>query len=130
MKKLLAAIALAMVPTLSLAHSMSPGFEVEYAITPTIKKTYTLTNEYNECDKVFKVEVFNKDWTPADGWRTKKDTYKLKSGSKREIEIEFKADGVRKLLVCTTLVEIGKDGKKASIISRVCSRLIINDVSG
>ena len=129
MKKLLAAIALAMVPTLSLAHSMSPGFEVDFALSKVHSKTYTLINEYNECNKVFKVEVFNKDWTPAEGWRTEKETYKLKSKSKREIEIEFKATKTRKLYVCTTLLETGKDGQEAGVSSRICSRLIINGVS-
>ena len=124
MKALIAALILA--PTLSLAHSQVPGFATEYAQTSSFYKTYTLTNDY-DFPAVFAVEVFTKDMKPATDWRAKESTYKLLSGSSKEVKLKFKVDGRRKLLVCTTLTEIGKDHEKASIISRVCSRLIIND---
>ena len=117
---------LLLAPTLSLAHSQAPGFETEYAYTPNLYKTYTLTNNY-DFPAVFKVEVFTKDMKPAEGWKAKKSTYKLMPNSKSDVKLKFKVDGKRKLLVCTTLTEIGKDNEKASVISRICSRLIIND---
>ena len=89
-------------------------------------KTYTLTNDY-DFPAVFTVEVFTKEMKPATGWEAKESTYKLLSGSSKEVKLKFKVDGRRKLLVCTTLTEIGKEHEKASIISRICSRLIIND---
>jgi len=125
MKLLVAALLLA--PTLSLAHSQAPGFETEFAYSANFYKTYELKNNYN-FPAVFDVEVLTKDMKPAKGWSAKKTTFKLMPNSKADVKLKFKVDGnKRKLLVCTTLREIGKDSEKASVISRICSRLIIND---
>jgi hypothetical protein len=112
-------------PTLTLAHSMSPGFETEYAVSPVYSKTYTVTNDYN-FPATYEVQVFNKDMTPADGWKAEKYTFKIKPNNKKEINLTFKSNETRKLIVCSTLTNIGYENEKASIISRVCSRLIIN----
>lgn len=125
MKSVMVALLL-LAPTISLAHSQEPAFETEYAYAPNLYKTYTLKNNY-DFPAVFKVEVFTKDMKPAKGWKAKKSTYKLMPNSKLDVKLKFKVDGKRKLLVCTTLTEIGKDNEKASAISRICSRLIIND---
>ena len=119
-------VALILAPTISLAHSFAPGFTTEYAQTEEIYKTYKLTNSY-DFPAVFKVEVFTKDMKPAIGWKAKDTIFKLLPTKSKEVKLKFKVDGRRKLLVCTTLTEIGKDHEKASVISRVCSRLIIND---
>ena len=124
MKALIAALILA--PTITLAHSQAPGFTTEYAQTKEIYKTYELTNDY-DFPAVFKVEVFTKDMKPAMGWKAKETTYNLLPGNSAKVRLKFNVDGRRKLLVCTTLTEIGKEHEKASIISRICSRLIIND---
>ena len=113
---------------MTLAHSMSPGFEVEQALTAVHTKVYTLTNEYKH-PAVFTMSVLNKDGSVADGWRVSKKTYKLMPNSKRDVKVEFKIKGQRKLLVCSTLTEIGKQNEKATIITRICSRLIINGIS-
>ena len=126
--RVLIALALTFASALTFAHSMSPAFEVEQALTPVHTKVYTLTNEY-DFPAVFTMSVLNKDGTEAEGWKTKKLVYKLKPRSSREVSIKFKAVGQRKLIVCSTLTEKGMKNEKASIISRVCSRLIINGVS-
>tara|TARA_R110000787_G_scaffold220824_2_gene329629 strand:- start:1429 stop:1815 length:387 start_codon:yes stop_codon:yes gene_type:complete len=126
MKALIAALILA--PSIALAHSQVPGFKTEYSFEPDFYKTYTLTNEY-DFPAVFRVDVFTKDMKPALGWKAKESTYKLLPKTSKAVRLKFKVEGRRKLLVCTTLTEIGKDNEKASIISRVCSRLIINDNS-
>ena len=113
---------------MTLAHSMSPAFEVEQALTAVHTKVYTLTNEYKH-PAVFTMSVLNKDGSVADGWRVSKKTYKLMPNSKRDVKVEFKIKGQRKLLVCSTLTEIGKQNEKATIITRICSRLIINGIS-
>ena len=115
-------------PTLASAHSMSPGFETEYAISDTLSKEYTVKNEY-PFPATYKVEVFNKDMTPATDWKAKKYTFKMKPNSKKEFNLKFKSTETRKLIVCSTLTNIGYENEKASIISRVCSRLIINGVT-
>lgn len=125
MKPVMVALLL-LAPTFSLAHSQAPGFETEYAHTPTLYKTYKLTNNY-DFPAVFNVEVFTKDMKPAAGWKAKRTYFKLMPDSNVNVKLKFKVDGTRKLLVCTTLNEIGKDHEKASVISRICSRLIIND---
>ncbi len=124
MRALVAALILA--PTLTLAHSQSPGFETEYALNATAYKTYTLNNDY-DFPAIYSVEVFTKDMTPAKDWKAKRNDFKLMPKSSADVKLKFKVDGTRKLLVCTTLKEIGKDHEKASIISRICSRLIIHD---
>jgi len=113
---------------MALAHSMSPAFEVEQALTEVHSKVYTLTNKYNY-PAVFTMSVLNKDGTLAEGWRVDKDTYKLLPNSSRDVKIHFKVKGQRKLLVCSTLTEVGKKNEAATIITRVCSRLIINGLS-
>ena len=115
-------------PTLASAHSMSPGFETEYAVSDTHSKTYTVKNDYN-FPATYKVQVFNKDMTPATDWKAKKYTFKMNPNSKKEINLKFKSTETRKLIVCSTLTNIGYENEKASIISRVCSRLIINGVT-
>jgi RecG-like helicase len=123
MRILLVAV-MCILPTLSSAHSMSPGFETEYAVSNTLYKTYTIENKY-KFPATYKVEVFNKDMTPATHWKAKVDTFKMNPNSKKEIKLKFKSNETRKLIVCSTLTNIGYDNAEASIISRVCSRLII-----
>jgi hypothetical protein len=127
--KYVALVIAMLIPTLGLAHSMQPGFETDYAVTPTHEKTYVLENAY-KFPATYEVRVYNKDFTPAEGWRVKKATWKLLPESKKRIPIQFKAEGQRKLIVCTRLIGVGKQDEKPSIISRVCSRLIINGFSG
>lgn len=119
-------VALLLAPTLIQAHAQAPGFAAEYSLLDTHYKTYTLTNAY-KFHAVFKVEVFNKEMQPALGWQSKETEYQLKPNQSKKVKLKFNVDGQRKLLVCTTLTKIGKDHEKASIISRICSRLIIND---
>ena len=111
--------------TLSSGHSMSPGFEVEQSLSVVHEKTYTLTNEYDQ-PAVFSITVLNKDESDATEWKADKYIYKLLPQSSREVNLKFKVYSQRKLLVCSTLTELGKLNVKASVISRVCSRLIIN----
>lgn len=123
--RILIALALTFASTLTFAHSMSPAFEVEQALTPVHSKVYTLTNNYDH-PAVFIIQVFNKDGTTAEGWKTDKTIYNLNPRSSREVLIKFKVKEQRKLLVCSTLVEIGKNHDKANVISRICSRFIVN----
>jgi hypothetical protein len=127
MKRLLVAVMM-LLPTLSLAHSMSPGFETEYTPAPVFSKKYELENHY-DFPVTLEVYVLNKDGSPAYGWRTSKETYKMKPKSKKQVSIDFKSVGQRKLLVCSKLIGVGYEESKPSIISIVCSRLIINGVS-
>jgi hypothetical protein len=126
--KYIVAMVLMLLPTLSSAHSMSPGFETEYAPAPIFTKDYELENHY-DFPMTLEVYVLNKDGSPAYGWRTDKETYKMKPKSKKKLSIDFRAIGQRKLLVCSKLVGVGYEESKPSIISIVCSRLIINGVS-
>ena len=120
-----AAVVLMLLSTLSLGHSMSPGFEVEQAFTQTHNKSYFLTNDYN-FPAVFTIQVFNQDWTKAKNWKVKKNEYKLLPTSEREVLFKFKAEpNDRKLRICSTLKEKGKNNEIPDISSRVCSRLII-----
>lgn len=120
-----AAVVLMLLSTLSLGHSMSPVFEVEQAFTQTHYKSYFLTNNY-DFPAVFSVQVFNADWTEAENWKAKKSEYKLLPTSEREVVFKFKADpNDRKLRICSTLKEKGKNNEIPDISSRVCSRLII-----
>ena len=123
--KYLALLILVSLSTLSSAHSMSPGFKTEWSATSVHEKSYTLKNDYDH-PSVFTIQVFNKDWTPASGWKVEKEQYKLLPNSKTQVKVRFKVEKHRKVIVCSTLTEIGKYYEKASIISRVCSRLIIN----
>ena len=107
---------------------MSPGFETEYAVSDTHSKKYIVKNNYS-FPATYKIEVFNKDMTPAIEWKARKSTFKIKPNSKKEFELKFKSTETRKLIVCSTLTNIGYENEKASIISRVCSRLIINGVT-
>jgi hypothetical protein len=126
--KFLVALLLWVVPFMVTAHSQSPGFETEYAIASVHTKTYELENTYN-FPITLEIVVYEKDFSPASGWRTEKSTYKMKPKSEKQVHIQFKSVGTRKLLVCSELKGIGYDEKEPSIISRVCSRLIINGVS-
>jgi hypothetical protein len=126
--KHIVAMVLLLLPTLSSAHSMSPGFETEYAPAPVFSKKYELENHY-DFPVTLEVYVLNKDGSPAYGWRTSKETYKMKPRSKKQVSIDFKSVGQRKLLVCSKLIGVGYEESKPSIISVVCSRLIINGVS-
>jgi hypothetical protein len=127
MKRLLVAVMM-LLPTLSLAHSMSPGFETEYASNSVVTKTYELENHY-EFPVTLEVYVLNKDGSPADGWKTEKNTYRITPGNKKQVTVIFKSEGQRKLLVCSKLIGVGYEENDPSIISVVCSRLIINGVS-
>ena len=69
-----------MFPTLSLAHSMSPGFEVEQAFSPVFEKSYKLTNHY-DFPAVYVITVHNKDMTVATDWKVEKEEYRLNSGN-------------------------------------------------
>jgi hypothetical protein len=126
--KYIVAMVLMLLPTLSSAHSMSPGFETEYSPAPVFSKKYELENHY-DFPVTLEVYVLNKDGSPAYGWRTSKETYKMKPKSKKQVSIDFKSVGQRKLLVCSKLIGVGYEESKPSIISIVCSRLIINGVS-
>ena len=123
--KLSSVIAVALLPSFASAHSMQPGFETELSATPEYVKTYELTNEYPH-PAVYEIKVYEKDWTPAEGWKSKKPFYKLFPDSTAQVKIKFKVGAQRKLYVCSLLTEIDIHGTKASMISRVCSRLIIN----
>ena len=125
MSRLLIAMMFMLASTLSSGHSMSPGFEVEQSLSVVHEKTYTLTNEYDQ-PAVFSITVLNKDESDATEWKADKYIYKLLPQSSREVSLKFKVYSQRKLLVCSTLTELGKLNVKASVISRVCSRLIIN----
>ena len=125
MSRLLIAMMFMLASTLSSGHSMSPGFEVEQSLSVVHEKTYTLTNEYDQ-PAVFSITVLNKDESDATEWKADKYIYKLLPQSSREVNLKFKVYSQRKLLVCSTLTEMGKLNVKASVISRVCSRLIIN----
>ena len=125
MSRLLITMMFMLASTLSSGHSMSPGFEVEQSLSVVHEKTYTLTNEYNQ-PAVFSITVLNKDESDATEWKADKYIYKLLPQSSREVSLKFKVSSQRKLLVCSTLTELGKLNVKASVISRVCSRLIIN----
>ena len=118
----------AMTSTVS-AHGMTPGFEKETATAAVHAKRYELSNKY-QFPASFKVEVFEKDFTPAKGWKPAngKYEYKLKPQSERNIDLWFKADPEqmdRKLIVCTTLTGVGLELEKPGNISRVCSRLLV-----
>jgi hypothetical protein len=126
--RLLTSLVMLTLPTLTLAHSMSPGFETEYAVSSVYSKTYTVTNDYN-FPATYEVQVFNKDMTPATDWKAEKYTFKIKPNNKKDINLTFKSTETRKLIVCSTLTNIGYENEEASIISRVCSRLIINGVT-
>ena len=124
-----AAVALTAVTSTASAHGMTPGFEKETATAAVHAKRYTLSNEY-KFPASFKVEVFEKDFTPAKGWKPAngKFEYKLKPDSERNIDLWFKADPEqmdRKLIVCTTLTGVGLELQKPGNISRVCSRLLV-----
>ena len=119
------AVVLMLLSTLSMGHSMAPVFEVEQAFTETHYKSYFLTNDY-DFPAVFSVQVLNPDWTEAENWEVKKSEYKLLPTSEREVSFKFKAEkDNRKLRVCSTLKEKGKNNEIPDISSRVCSRLII-----
>ena len=124
-KAIIIAAALSVLPVISSAHMMSPGFQKHSVATPVFTTQYKLTNHYDH-PAVYTVEVLNKDMTPATGWRAEKLNYKLNPDSSAKVNLQFKvADETRKLIVCTTLVDTGKNQEKASIISRVCSRLML-----
>ena len=127
MKRLLVAVMM-LLPTLSLAHSMSPGFETEYTSDEVMIKTYELENHY-EFPVTMEVYVLNKDGSPANGWKTEKNTYRITPKSKKRVTVIFKSEGQRKLLVCSKLIGVGYEENGPSIISIICSRLIINGVS-
>ena len=127
MKAVIVALLL-LAPTSILAHSQEPGLETQYAFDATVYKTYKLTNDY-DFPAVFTVDVFTKDMKPAQDWKGKKLEFKLMPGSTSDIKLKFKVDGTRKLLICSTLKQIGKnhEAQNATIISRICSRLVIHD---
>ena len=119
----------AIMPMLVNAHSMSPGFESHYASTPTFSKQYTLVNDY-DFPVTLSIGVFNKDGSIADDWSTPKKDYNMLPRSTKKVTVTFVVQSQRKLIVCSTLTGIGYDKKPPHIISRICSRLIINGVSG
>jgi hypothetical protein len=114
-------------PSLGLAHGQTPGFQVVKPSTLAHPEVYTIQNHYN-FPITLAIAVYNKDGTPAEGWRTKdrKYTWNLLPNSSKEITIEFKAVNVRKLLVCSKLIGVGYEQEKPSVESNVCSRLIID----
>lgn len=115
-------------PSLGLAHGQSPGFESEVALTQTFSKSYELRNSY-DFPITLQVEVFEKDGTPAEGWSTNKSTFKMKPNAKKRVDVTFDVQQQRKVLVCSRLIGVGYEQKEPHIVSRVCSRLIINGVS-
>ena len=126
--KYLFAVVLSVLPVMGLTHAMSPGFETEYSVSELTNKTYTLENSY-DFPITLAIEVFEKNWSPALGWAVDKETFKMLPNSKKKATITFESIGVRKIIVCSTLKGIGYEEEPPSIISRVCSRLIINGVS-
>tara|TARA_R110001606_G_scaffold170901_1_gene316471 strand:- start:828 stop:1217 length:390 start_codon:yes stop_codon:yes gene_type:complete len=124
MIKAIAVVAMVLIPTLGLAHEMSPSLETEIALNNSVTKVYELTNKYPHAS-VYEVEVLTKDYKPAKDWEAEKTIYKMLPNSVKQIKLKIRADTNRKILVCTTLKEIGKQNEKAFISSRVCSRLII-----
>ena len=124
MKKLI--IALLMVcPNVSLGHTMSPASQVVQSVGLIHEEDYTLRNEY-DFPATFVVIVKNKDGSLANNWRTEKKEFKLLPNSERTFTLRFKVEDKRKLLVCTRLKTIGKNNENPSIISTLCSRLIIH----
>lgn len=124
MLKPVAILALVLLPTLGSAHGMSPSLETEIALNNSVTKVYELTNRYPHAS-VYEVEVLTKDYKPAKDWKAEKIIFKMLPNSVKQIKLKIKADTNRKLLVCTTLREIGKQNEKAFMSSRACSRLII-----
>ena len=123
--RFLPVVAICLLPTLASAHSMLPGFEADHAVSDTHSKKYTVKNGYN-FPATYEVQVFNKDMTPATDWEAEKYSFKMKPNSKKEFNLKFNSTETRKVIVCSTLTNIGYENEKASIISRVCSRLILN----
>ena len=126
MKIIAIIISLIMLPNLSWGHTMSPGFKVERALSPNFVKTYKIVNTYKH-PSVFKISVYNKDWTEATGWKVQFDEYKLNPGNKAFVKIKFDASFKRKLYICSSLMSTGRNGNSTSSVTRVCSRLIINE---
>jgi hypothetical protein len=118
----------AILPVLANAHSMSPGFESHYATQASFTTQYTLTNSY-DFPVTLSIVVFNKDGSIADDWSVDKQHYKMLPGSSKTANITFVVRHQRKLIVCSTLTGIGYDQVKPNLISRVCSRLVINSIS-
>tara|TARA_R100000935_G_C2780568_1_gene141533 strand:+ start:341 stop:778 length:438 start_codon:yes stop_codon:yes gene_type:complete len=108
----------------ALAHSQTPAFTKEHSLTNTTILSYTITNEFNH-PSTFRIEVLDHEFKPVQGWETKRPIVKLLPGSKTKVKIRFKAHGHRKLHVCSSLHTKGKgaNNEKASIITRICSRL-------
>lgn len=129
MRTVIKAALLCLLPVIGNAHSQSPGFEVEHAQGSTHSKNYLVSNEYS-FPITLKIEVFEKDGSEATGWFVEKDTYKMLPGSKKIVSIRFDAGTTRKLIVCSTLKGIGYEEKTPPVVSRVCSRLIINGYGG
>lgn len=124
--KILVGLLIALIPTLAMSHSMTPGLEQRTVASRVFQMNYKLSNEYPH-PASFKVEVFNKDFTPAEDWRTDKHTYNLNPNSKRIIPIRFLVEKSRKLIVCTTLIGVNKN-ENPDLISRVCSRLFLRSL--
>lgn len=122
------AMILCALPVMGLAHGQSPGFETEQALTQEFTKSYELRNSY-DFPITLQVEVFEKDGTPAEGWSANKATFKMKPNAKKRVNFTFEVKEQRKVLVCSRLIGVGYEQQKPHIVSRVCSRLIINGSS-
>ena len=116
-----------LIPSLGLAHGQTPGFQVVKPTTLAHPETYIIKNHY-KFPITLAIEVYNKDGSPAEGWRIRggKYTWNLLPNSSKEVTIEFKAVNVRKLLVCSKLIGVGYEQEKPGVTSNVCSRLIID----
>ena len=103
----------------SFAHDQSPVYEKHYT-GKVFSKSYTVTNYPNVSAK-YAWTVKNKNGTPASDWRVNKEVVKTGPGQSVTVRFDFKVKKERKLLVCSTLVEINNE--IPDIASSVCSRL-------
>jgi hypothetical protein len=108
-----------LLPASSNAHEQQPAFEKHWS-GPVYVKQYTVTN-YKVSNAVYKWTVLEKDYSLAEGWKVNKAYSKTGPGASDTVTFKFKVDDERKLLVCSTLVEINNE--IPDITSSVCSRL-------
>ena len=106
------------------AHEQSPAYATHWS-GPVYAKQYTVIN-YENSSAVYKWSVLEKDYSPAKGWKVTKAYSKTGPGMSDTVTFKFKVDNERKLLICSTLVEINNE--IPDIASSVCSRLWLKRV--
>jgi hypothetical protein len=119
-----------MVVTLNqaIAHTMTPGYQKKNTISDVTEMRYEIGNHF-KFPAVYELSVLTKEGKKAKYWKAISTIKKLKPNAKKSFVIFFKSKESRKLLVCTSLKEVGYESKPAQVISRVCSRLFINRIS-